>query len=112
MFEIFAFFTLIFSFLGMSAIVWRKIPLLSNLPEEKKENFFQILKRKLVEKNPLREFSFEIFLQKVIFPIRILILKLDNLTFNLLKKLREKYQEKKKKEKDNYWEEIKKEIKK
>jgi hypothetical protein len=112
MFEIFAFFALIFSFFGISFIVWRKIPLLSTLPEEKKESFFQKLKRKLVEKNPFKKFSLEIFLQKIIFPFRIFILKLDNLTFNWLRKLREKYQEKKRKEKDNYWEEIKKEIKK
>jgi CRISPR/Cas system CSM-associated protein Csm2 small subunit len=111
MFETFAFFTLIFSFLGISVIVWRKIPVLSALPEEKKESFFQRLKRKLAEKNPFKKFSLEVFLQRVIFPIRILILKLDNLTFNWLRKLREKYQEKKKREKDNYWEEIKKEIK-
>jgi hypothetical protein len=111
MFEIFAFLTLIFSFLGISVIVWRKIPVLSTLPEEKKESFFQRLKRKLVEKNPFKKFSLEVFLQRVIFPIRILILRLDNLTFNWLRKLREKYQEKKKREKDTYWEEIKKEIK-
>jgi len=111
MLEIFAFFTLIFSFFGISVIVWRKIPFLSTLSEEKRESVFQRLKNKLVEKNPLRKFSLEVFLQKIIFPIRIWILKLDNLTFNWLRRLRERYQEKKKKEKDNYWEEIKKEIK-
>jgi hypothetical protein len=111
MFETFALLVLIFSFLGMSVIFWRKIPSLSILPEEKKENFLSRLKRKVIERNPFKKFSLEVFLQKVIFPIRILILKLDNLTFNWLRKLREKYQEKKKKERDNYWEEIKKEIK-
>ncbi|MFN4160896.1 MAG: hypothetical protein ACK4FW_02765, partial [Stenotrophomonas sp.] len=61
---------------------------------------------KLKEVNPFKNFSFDIFLQKMIFKVRILSLKVDNLTFNWLRKLREKYLQKKKK--DNYWEEIKK----
>lgn len=108
MIQLILFSTLIFSFLGISVIIGRKAKEISPLLEEKEESFFPKFKRKLKEINPFKNFSLEIFLQKIIFPIRILSLKIDNLTFNWLRKLRQKYQERKEKEKDNYWEEIKK----
>lgn len=73
-----------------------------------KESAISRFKKKVKELNPLKNFSFEIFLQKWIARIRILSLKVDNLTFNWLKKLREKQ----KKKLDDYWEKIKGEIKK
>jgi len=73
-----------------------------------KESAISRFKKKVKELNPLKNFSFEIFLQKWLTRIRILSLKVDNLTFNWLKKLREKQ----KKKLDDYWEKIKGEIKK
>lgn len=104
--EIIAILILTFSFSGMAFIVWRNLPKTSFDFQE--ESYLSIWKKRLKFINPFKNFSFEIFLQKIIFSIRILSLKIDNLTFNWLKKLRQKYQERKKKEKDNYWEEIKK----
>jgi hypothetical protein len=102
------FFILIFSFLGISFIFLRKVPLLLSF-EFPKESSLSRLKGKLKELNPFKNFSLEIFLQKWIARIRILSLKVDNLTFNWLKKLREK--QKKKEKRDDYWEKIKKAIK-
>lgn len=105
---------LIFSLMGMALIISRKIPILLSLPEIvlEEENLTSKLKRKIKELNPFKNFSYEMFLQKTLMRIRILTLKTDNKTFNWLKKLREKYQKNKIKKDDNYWEEIKKEIKK
>lgn len=94
----------------MAVIVWRKIPVLAVLSEpllEKSEPFSLKLKKKIKEFNPFKNFSYELFLQKLISRIRILILKTENLTFNWLQKLKERIK-KKKLEADNYWEELKK----
>ena len=118
---------LICSLLGVGVIVWRKIPFLVKLPEdlsEKGEPISLKLKQKTEELSPLKNFSYEIFLQKFISRIRILILKTDKQTFNWLQKLREKSKKrtissqsvdwqkqearKNKLDEDNYWEEIKK----
>jgi len=115
MVELIATVILIFSLLGIVIIIFRKIPVLLTLPEitvSQEEKLIPKLKRKIKELNPLKNFSYEIFLQKALTKIRILSLKADNKTFNWLQRLREKYQKKKTEKKDNYWEEIKKEIKK
>jgi len=106
---------LLTSFFGMFFIFYRKIPLMLTFEFPKKSAILKI-KHKIKELNPLKDFSLEIFLQKWIARIRIFSLKVDNLTFNWLKKLRERQilKEKllKKKEKsEDYWEKIKKEIK-
>ena len=112
--ELIATIILIFSFFGMGVILFRKIPVLLTLPEilPQKESLISKLKERLKKLNPFRNFSSEIFLQKILSKIRILSLKTDNKTFVWLQKLREKTQKKKLEKKDNYWEEIKKEIKK
>jgi hypothetical protein len=112
--ELIAIITLFSSLIGMGVILFRKIPVLLTLPEilPQKESFFSKLKKKLKKLNPFRNFSYEIFLQKILTRIRILSLRTDNKTFNWLQKLREKTQKKKSEKKDNYWEEVKKEIKK
>ena len=110
MVEIIALITLFLSLGGIGIIVWRKIPVLVKLPEvlpEKNESFGLKLKKKFQKFNFFKNFSFEIFLQKLISKIRILTLKGDNLTFNWLQKLKERMK-KKKLENDNYWEELKK----
>jgi len=112
--ELIAITILIFSLIGIGVILFRKIPVLAELPEIpsqirlKKERFlFLRIKTKIKELPILKSFSGEIFLQKLLSRIRILTLKVDIKTFNWLKKLREKSQQKKE---DNYWEEIKKTV--
>ena len=101
------------SLLGMGVVIWRKIPVLVELPEiapKKEEKLFEKAKKKINEISFVKSFSSEIFLQKLLSRVRILTLKTDNKTSSWLQKLREKSQ--KKKLNDNYWEEIKKSTKK
>ena len=118
-YEVAAQIILIGSLFGMGAILFRKIPILVKLPKVsprkkkgKEPRFFQRGLEKIKKIGPLRSFSFEIFLQKILSKIRILSLKTDNKTFNWLQKLREKAKKNKSKENDNYWEKLKKSTKK
>jgi len=100
----------ILSLIGMVIIVFWKIPVLVTLSSEfpsQKESLILSFKNKIKKINPFQGFSYEVFLQKLLSRIRILTLKTENKTFNLLQKLREQTQ-KKKLENDNYWEEVKK----
>jgi len=114
--ELIAIICLIFSLGGIGVILFRKIPILVELPEiierPKKENLIFTLKKKIKEINPFKDFSYDIFLQKLLTRIKILTLKTENKTSTLLQKLREKQKSKKIEEDDNYWDEIKKSTKK
>ena len=101
------------SLIGIGTIAYKKIPILVELPETtkpfKKEKFVSFLKKKVENTEFLKDFSYETFLEKLLFKIRILILKTENKTFSLLQGLKEKQKKKEAtKEEDNYWEEIKK----
>ena len=116
MVELFATIILFGSLLGIGMILFRKIPDLIELPEAPTRfNFKKTLlnfKGKIKVLNPLKNFSSEVFLQKILSKIRILALKIENKIANYLQKLREKSQKKKAKENDNYWKELKKSTKK
>jgi len=92
---------------GITIIVLRKIPLLSELPEiasgffNWKEFFSKIKTPGFVE-----IFSDEILLQKVLSKIRILTLKTEHKTSNWLQKLRERSLKKKSGDSDKYWDDI------
>lgn len=98
------------SLLGLAAILFRKIPLLVELPETPKKFSFKkaILefKTKIKTLNPFKDFSSEIFLQKILSRIRIFVLRIENKIASSLQKLRERSLRKKAKENDNYWERI------
>jgi hypothetical protein len=102
------------SLLGMGVILYRKIPQLSDLPETQAE--FNLKKNLLKLKEnikifpPFKDFSAEIFLQKLLSKIRVLALKTENKIGNWLQRLREKTKNKKLDD-DNYWEELKKSTK-
>jgi len=117
------------SLCGMGVILYRKIPEISELPKISAEFSLKEKLLKLKEKikilNPFKSFSGEVFLQKILSKIRILILKTDSKTFSWLQKLRERSKrkissslssadwqtqgmKKKKLENDNYWQELKK----
>ena len=110
--ELIAAITLIGSILGMAIIIFRKIPILVQLPETPSIPSFGKRFRKIFEKIRITKHfklpSFEIFLQKILSKIKILTLKIETKTENWLRKLREKTQ--KKKENDKYWQELKKSI--
>lgn len=115
--ELIAIIILLSSIIGMGVIIFRKIPVLVELPEispqEKRGealHFFQKGMERIKGISPFKSFSYEIFLQKILSKIRILNLKSENKIANWLQRLREKSQ--KKKLDDNYWEEIKKSTKK
>lgn len=115
-YEIIAQIILFGSTVGLGTIIFRKIPLLITLPEDivekEKEPLVLRLKNRIKRNNPLRDFSYNIFLQKILTKIRILSLKTDKKTFYWIKKLRENRHRKKMRENDNYWEEIQKSTKK
>ena len=103
---------LICSLVGMGVMVFRKMPLLleSSAVAPFQFNWKELL-IKIKNFLPFRDFSFEIFLQKILSKIRILTLKTDSQTSSWLQKLREKARKKKFGENDKYWEEIKKSTK-
>jgi hypothetical protein len=113
-YEIAAQIILVCSLIGIGVIIFRKIPVLVKLPEvlpQKEESkLFLRLKEKIKILNPLKSFSYEIFLQKILSKVKILSLKAENKSSNWLKRLRMKAKIRKNLDPD-YWEEIKKSIK-
>jgi len=110
--ELIAAITLIGSILGMVIIIFRKIPVLAQLPEISPSPGFNARIRKILERIRITKHfklpPFEIFLQKILSKIKILTLKIETKTESWLRKLREKTQ--KKKENEKYWQELKKSI--
>ena len=110
--ELIAAIILLLSVIGIAVIVFRKIPVLAEFPEIAGEsllrNFWQKLKEKIKNLPFLKSFSSEIFIQKILSKIRVLTLKIEHKTGNLLQKLREKSQKKNNLKKDNYWQGLKK----
>lgn len=102
---------LVISFLGMLVIFWRKIPVLITLPPEVKtgkESLFSRVKNRAISVRPIKAFSFEALLQKILSKIRVLSLKVENKTADHLHKLRKNSQKKNELGDESYWEELKK----
>ncbi|MFH1894890.1 MAG: hypothetical protein ABH813_03265 [Patescibacteria group bacterium] len=100
---------LIISFLILAIFIYRKIPVLINLPAgdiATENGFFLKIKNKVKNLPGVKSFSGEVFLQKIISRARVWSLKADHKTANWLKTLRQKTQ-KKKLENGSYWQEIK-----
>ena len=92
---------------GMAIIVFRKIPVLVDLPlTSGEESLFLKAKREIKGLNFSEIFDSKNFLQKLLMRIRILTLKMENRISKTLDGLRQKDNEDHYK-KDNYWEEIK-----
>jgi len=95
--------------IGMGIIVIKKIPVLNELPEAeiKRPMFFSKLRHKIKNNGTVKSFSSkELLLQKMLSKFRILTLKTDKKTSNLLVKLRQKSIENKKKFSEDYWKRI------
>ena len=102
---------LVLSFLGMAMIFWRKLPVLVTLEKEPKfsqRNFISKIKTRFSNFHPFQNFSYDTFLQKILSKIRVLALKVEHKTTNLLQNMREKAKRKKETEGDNYWQALKK----
>jgi len=116
MVELISFIIFLFSLIGILVIAYRKVPRLVKLPEASGTSFnwqrFLIRTSGQIKRvPPFKEFSFELFLQKMLSKFRVLTLKTDNQTSSLLQKLRERSQKKKFDDGDDYWKEIKRKIK-
>lgn len=112
MIELISLIILVGSIIGIGIIIYQKIPLLLELPETVPFHFsWRTLLPKIKNFFPFKEFSAEIFLQKVLSKVRILTLKTDSKTSSWLQKLRARSQKKKFEEDDNYWRDIKKSTK-
>ncbi len=108
--ELIATIILIGSLLGMILLFIRKIPLLaeiSEIVENPRENFWLRFKNKITNLRFLKFFSFEKFLQKTLYKIKILTLKTENKITAWLQRLKENSQNKKLGD-DNYWQKLKK----
>ena len=97
---------------GMGIIMFRKIPVLAELPEV--AGGFNIKAKILQVKEKIKFSKYfklppsEFILQKILSKVRVLTLKIETKTAGLLQKLREKSQ--KKKENEQYWQKLKKSI--
>jgi len=115
-YEIAAIIILFSSLIGIGVILFRKIPVLAELPDYKPSNvvisspvkWYKNLKEKIKNISFFKSFSSGVFLQKILSKIRILSLKVENKIAFWLQKLRERSLKKKNLENDNYWEELKK----
>ncbi|MDD2697059.1 MAG: hypothetical protein PHE52_02795 [Candidatus Pacebacteria bacterium] len=103
----------VLSLIGMALILFRKIHLLLELPEAVPVQFhWKEFLTRIKNSSPfLKDFSFEMFLQKILSRVRVLTLKTDSKTSNWLQRLRARSQKKKFEEDDSYWQEIKKSTK-
>lgn len=103
--ELIATIILVASILGIFIILFRKIPILIKLPEASRESQKETLISRLKRKTKNR-FPEEKILQKILSRFRILTLKTEKGTDNLLQKLRKKSKENKE-ENDKEWQEFK-----
>lgn len=103
--------TIIFvvSVLGITIILFRKIPLLAELTvsEKEKTGFFVKMKDRILNQRIRRTLSGEVILQKLLSKIRVITLKTENKTNSWLSRLRQKSLEKKNNFSGEYWKKIK-----
>jgi len=111
--------TLLVGLTGMTTILFRKMPVLAELPvqESTKTNFLKSTLEKikhvfrLKNGNSGETISKEVLLQKILSKIRILTLKIENKISDWLGKLRQKSLQKKNNFSDDYWQKLKDEKK-
>ena len=105
------------SLIGMLVIFYMKAPLLANLPktspvfETKKKaftNFLEITKEKIKSLPFLKDFSFEILLQKILSKVKIFTLRIENRISGWLESLRTKAKKNSANnaKDDKYWEKL------
>ena len=110
--EIISIISLVLGILGMGAIIFRKLPAVASfspLPVQG-GGLISNIKKRSGRFLPIKNFSYELFLEKFLRRLRIFILRLEGFIFFYLQRLKEK-QKKKNAKKDNYWKEIKDKVK-
>lgn len=107
MLNIIAIIVFILSITGMAIMAYRKAPAIAlYIPQiNSKPSLFSSVKDRLSLKKIIPN---ELFLQKFLSKVRILVLKTDNKTSEWMRRLREKSVQNKTKFADNYWEKLKK----
>lgn len=104
MLDLIALIILLVSFIGLSVIIRRKIPILVTLVPEVKPKPLENITEKIRRNG---SFSLRRFLEKILSKFRILTLKTENKTSNLLLKLRQKSIQEKNKFAEDYWKRVK-----
>jgi len=106
--ELIAIIILFGSLLGIGVILVRRIPTLKELkiPEKAEASFFSKIKGKIKKISLFKADWQNIFLQKLLSKIKVLSLRIETKTSQLLQKIREKAR--KRKEDEKYWEKISK----
>ena len=97
------------SFFGIVLIVSRKLPFLEDASYQtslEDGGTVPKIKNGLRKINPFKNFSFEIFLHKILSKTRVFTLRFENKTYNWLQALRQRSKSKIL-ENDNYWRELK-----
>lgn len=110
MFELILISIFLTSFAGIMFIAVKKIPALANLPAEShiKEPLLLKIKGKIKNFPGTEIIDYEVYLQKILSKVRVLMLKIEQKTAHWLEQLRQKSRQKIKSRKDKYWEELKK----
>ncbi len=111
MIEIIFIVILVASFAGMAVILYKRMPDLAKLPEQPIvwQRAAALKLKQGMDKMPvLKNFSYEIYLQKVLSRVRVLTLKTDNKTSGWLERLRKKQSQENGSANDKYWDELKK----
>ena len=105
--------TLVLSLIGLGVILFRRMPDLVGLPEPTGD-FQKALIAKIKETSKripvLKDFSYELYLQKIFSKLRVLSMKTENKTGGWLERLRQKknHENDKGNNSDQYWQELKK----
>lgn len=109
--ELIAAIILFVSLAGIGVILFRKMPVLAKMPANATKvnlgHIFLSSIKKAKNLTPLKRFSTDVFLQKILSKARVLILKMENKTGSWLQHLRENSKKAKFGESDNYWQKIK-----
>ncbi len=107
--ELIAIIILLASAIGLVFIIFRKIPTLVQLSESGEEPALGLW-TKLIEKiknfPPLKSFSSEIFIQKILSRVRVLAMRAESKIGLHLQKRRENSQKKNDLQDDNYWQDL------
>lgn len=111
--EIISINSLVLGLLGMIVIIFRHLLELDSLPSpsNQKGGLISNVKKKSRHVLPIKNFSYELFLEKFLKRLQILTLRLEGFIFSHLQRLREKRKEKTAGG-DGYWKRIKEEVKK
>ena len=102
---------LVLSLIGLGEILFRRIPDLVKLPElasDSQKTLVSKIKERAKNIPGLKDFSYELYLQKILSKFRVLSMKTENKTGGWLERLRQKKNHKNGNNHDKYWQELKK----